>query len=76
MTVPGQQRKSQATILMSVMPPKAEVETHWTDVRFVPIADIGGSRNGTTMWHIAMPTEGPSTASSADQRGTRANLRW
>ena len=39
---------------MSVMPPKAEVETHWTDVRFVPLPEI------------AMPVEKPSTASEAD----------
>ena len=41
MTVPGQQRKSQATILMSVMPPKAEVSLSRFGVRYVPQADMG-----------------------------------
>ena len=37
----GHKRKSRPTILMSVLPPKAEVGIHEADVRYVPLTDMG-----------------------------------
>ncbi len=51
---------------MSALPPKAEVETHGADVRYVPLAEVGGVQYLATIWLIAMPAEEPSTASKAD----------
>ena len=41
-------------IVMSALPPKAEVTVHEVDVRYVPSPEVG------------MPVEEPSTASKAD----------
>ena len=56
MSAPGQKRKSRTTILMSVIPPKAEVSLSRFDVRYVPLAEV------------AMPVEKPSKLSISDIR--------
>ena len=43
----GQNRKSRPSILMSALPPRAEVAIHAADVRYVPLADMGAD------WSIA-----------------------
>ena len=61
MSALGQKRKSRTTILMSVIPPKAEVSLSRRDVRYVPLAEV------------AMPAEEPPTALGADMFRT---IRW
>ena len=38
----GQKRTSECVRAMSALPPKADIGTQWWNVRFVPIADVGG----------------------------------
>jgi hypothetical protein len=37
----GQKQKSDSRLVMSALPPKADIGAHDHDVRFVPRADIG-----------------------------------
>ena len=43
MSALGQKQTLQRTLLMSALPPKADIGTQPRDVRFVPKADICGS---------------------------------
>ena len=62
-SVQGQKRKSRPTILMSALPPKADINHTGCDVRYVPTRDIRGIRMTGRIWHVVMPVNEPSTAS-------------
>ena len=63
MSALGQKRKSRTTILMSVIPPKAEVSLSRFDVRYVLFPEV------------AMPVEEPSTASRTNQNREKRTFR-
>ncbi len=46
-SVAGQTRKSATTILMSVIPPKAEVAIRGADVRYVPVSEVFSALGAT-----------------------------
>ena len=41
---------------MSALPPKAEVETHGADVRYVPLAEVGGAGERSSLFALRIGT--------------------
>src|SRR6516164_8459126 len=52
MSALGQKRTLQSVPLMSALPPKADIDPHGRDVRFVPKADICGAANSSLFDHL------------------------
>jgi hypothetical protein len=42
MSALGQKQTCRRVIVMSTLPPKADIDVRWLNARFVPIADIQG----------------------------------